>query len=566
MSRASVFRLYSAVAAASPRSTIVVLVAIGAALRVWQYLANSSLWLDEAALARNIIDRRAIELFGPLDYAQIAPIGFLLIEKGVVSLFGTSEYALRAFPLLCGLLALFLFRSVAKRTLSGWAEAYAVGLFALGMPLIYIASQVKQYSSDVAAAILILLAAIEIRARGLTPRRAWWLGVTGAVIVWFSIPAVLVLAGIGTGLAIVAALERDGKSLRLLVITATLWVPAAMGSALVAQRSLVVEDRGYLEWFWSAGFMPMPPTTPRDLTWFFDRLMRAFGVFGGEMSGMGRTTGGLNYHWPGVFLVVALAGFWVLYRRRRDITLLLVLPIAIAAALSAWKLYPFTGRVFMYLLPSLLIATAAGGSQLLSVWPSRLRLLVPGVAALLLVLPVYAAATALPPFWLQHLRPIIQHVNTHRESGDAMYVHYPAGQAFQYYARRYEMPTGAVVIGRCAAGKPREYLRQVDDLRGRNRVWVFVTFHSFLKRLEAALIVDYLDRIGQRLDRIAVLGTPGRPMEGAYGYLYDLSDRDRGSSASWDTFPIAPYSTVFAHGPWPCHGVDRSEKGARSVN
>ena len=66
------------------------------------YLSNNSLWLDEAALARNVIDRAPLELLGPLDYAQVAPPGFLLTEKFVVLLLGHSEWALRLFPLTCG--------------------------------------------------------------------------------------------------------------------------------------------------------------------------------------------------------------------------------------------------------------------------------------------------------------------------------------------------------------------------------------------------------------------------------------------------------------------------------
>ena len=104
-------------------------------------------------------------LFEGLDYVQTAPVGFLLVEKALITLFGTSELVLRAFPLFCSLLALPLFRSLAKRVLSGWSATFAVGLFSLGIPFIYFASQVKQYSSDVFFAILVLYGAIEIRRR-----------------------------------------------------------------------------------------------------------------------------------------------------------------------------------------------------------------------------------------------------------------------------------------------------------------------------------------------------------------------------------------------------------------
>src|SRR4051794_29555597 len=56
----------------------------GVALRLDAFLRNYPLTLDEAALARNIIERPWTKLLGRLDYAQIAPPGFLLVQKAIV--------------------------------------------------------------------------------------------------------------------------------------------------------------------------------------------------------------------------------------------------------------------------------------------------------------------------------------------------------------------------------------------------------------------------------------------------------------------------------------------------
>src|SRR5687767_12002909 len=80
------------------RRLCAVLVAFGALLRIIQYAANRSLWLDEAAFARNVLDRSFAQLLLPLDYLQTPPMGFLLFEKLAVSVFGGSEYALRLLP------------------------------------------------------------------------------------------------------------------------------------------------------------------------------------------------------------------------------------------------------------------------------------------------------------------------------------------------------------------------------------------------------------------------------------------------------------------------------------
>src|SRR6188768_2697709 len=129
-------------------------VAAGALLRAIQYFANSSLWVDEAALSRNILDRSFAQLTQPLDYAQSAPIGFLIAQK-VMANFGGNEFALRAIPFAASLAALVLFAFVVRRLLTEFGQAMAVAAFALGSPFVYFAAQAKPYSTDVALTLLL---------------------------------------------------------------------------------------------------------------------------------------------------------------------------------------------------------------------------------------------------------------------------------------------------------------------------------------------------------------------------------------------------------------------------
>src|SRR5512143_3859115 len=106
------------------RVVLAMLILVGVMLRLRQYLTDRSLWVDEAMLALNIVNRSFAELFKPLDYNQGAPIGFLLVEKSLDSIIGRNELVLRLFPLLAGLCSLWLFYLLLKRTVHG------VGLFA----------------------------------------------------------------------------------------------------------------------------------------------------------------------------------------------------------------------------------------------------------------------------------------------------------------------------------------------------------------------------------------------------------------------------------------------------
>src|SRR5688572_28999727 len=91
----------------------------GFLLRLRQYLMGRSLWLDEAMLALNIVNRNLGDLFKPLDYDQGASIGFMLVEKTFGLIFGRNEFSLRLFPFLVGLVSLWLFYLLLKKFTRG---------------------------------------------------------------------------------------------------------------------------------------------------------------------------------------------------------------------------------------------------------------------------------------------------------------------------------------------------------------------------------------------------------------------------------------------------------------
>jgi len=63
-------------------------------IALWQYYLNRSLWLDEAMLANNILNRNLLELLQPLDNFQSAPPLFLILLK-LISYLSKEEWALR---------------------------------------------------------------------------------------------------------------------------------------------------------------------------------------------------------------------------------------------------------------------------------------------------------------------------------------------------------------------------------------------------------------------------------------------------------------------------------------
>lgn len=535
----------------SPAAVTVVLVGTGVALRLWQYFANASLWLDEAALARNIIDRPALALFQPLDYAQVAPPGFLLAEKLMVTMFGGSEWSLRLFPLLCGLAAIALFWRIAIWTLTGWEVTYAVGLFALATPLVYFSSHVKQYSSDISAAVLVLYCAIWLRQQPGDVRRAITVGLVGAAVVWFSQPSVFVLMGAGAALAISALAERRWPAYRSVIIVGAAWTVSAALAGALALRNISASDRAYLDVYWHAGFMPMPPRTAADLLWIWEHLTWVFGKF---ITGLRRTNGGLGYPWSQLFVVLAVAGVVGFWRRQRDIALILLNTVLVVLVAAALHLYPFTGRVVSFLVPVFLLATASGAAYVLSHWPERLQFASPALLALAVGSPLYATLVALPPERAEHLRPILSIVAERRQPGDDIYVYYGAGQTFMYYAPRFGFTRSDFVLGRCSVTDLRVYLQDLDRFRGRARVWIVAT-HARLGAVELQTMIRYLNAIGRRLEYFEERATLDVPSIAAYAYLYDLSDPSRLRAASAEAFPLPTLPADEGLAQWGCYGT-----------
>jgi 4-amino-4-deoxy-L-arabinose transferase-like glycosyltransferase len=176
-------------------------------------------------LALNIASRSALELLRPLDYNQTAPPLFLWVERLAVRLGGVTEAALRAWPLLAGILLLALVWPVARRLAGTAAALAAVALAAFSPTLIRYTDEVKPYGTDALMTAAVLLAALSVARDG--SRRSWLaLGAIGPVSLLVSIPATFVLAGTLVALALHPAVRRD--RLRALGACALVWAAAAV--------------------------------------------------------------------------------------------------------------------------------------------------------------------------------------------------------------------------------------------------------------------------------------------------------------------------------------------------
>lgn len=478
------------------------IICFGLLLRISQFLFNRSLTEGEAPLALNIIERSFSQLAEPLDYVQIAPLGFLVSQKAITMVFGTSEYALRLLPLLAGLLAMILFYFLAKKTIDRKAIPFALILFASCDHLIYFSSEMKQYSTDVLCSLVLLIIIVSIIHAPRKRLNLLLLGGVGAITFWFSHPALLTYSA--GAILLVWFLLRE-KQWHTLV-----WHAVAQGIAIVSFTILFYvslkstsQNQAMLS-FWQPSFMPFPPLSLREFLWLPFVLLRMF-----------KFPGGFSYYELLPAVVAFIIGYSVIFNKKQHLHALLSLPIIVTLVASALHKYPFEGRLLLFLTPLLLIPIAAGIEHIRVATIERSSLLATAFILVLLAHPVGNAWYRLiRPRAPEELRPVMEYVDNHHEEGDGVYVYYASLNAFHYYRKRFAW-TEIYHAGIEARSEWQRYFEDIKNVLGKKRVWILLSHIATHQGVdEEQLFVTYLDMLGTQRDAYR---TPG-----AAAYLYDL--------------------------------------------
>ena len=212
------------------------------------------------------------------------------------------------------------------------------------------------------------------------------------------------------------------------------------------------------------------------------------------------------------------------------------LPRSLAVAVV--RLYPFSDRLILFLLPGIFLGTAAT-IDLVRVHVSRQSFYAGFATALLLTIPaVFPVIRQPPPYRIDDVKPALSYLQKHHLAGDGIYVFYNAVPAMSFYAPKFGFETKDYTAGGCHRGETRSYLIELDRLRGQRRVWVLILAAHTGARLHGN-ILRYSDTIGRQLDYFAA---PSRTINGlgspASLYLYDFSDIQRLNAISAATFQV----------------------------
>jgi len=401
------------------------------------YLAN-----DEAALAISIESLSYAELTGRLQFGQAAPVGFLWLAKLGYQLLGGSTYAFRALPFVFAGIALALACLVARAVLPWRSSVAGLFLVAASGGLISYAGFFKQYSTDVAGSLLLIyLCQPFLRA---VPRHLGWrelgaLLVVGTILPWFSHPSVFVLAACGTCLMLRLGQESRWPELRALLAVALLWLLSFVSHYWLFARHL--NQSGFLNEFWAAQLLPQPATPLSLVRWAvrsaLDWSSTSLGISTATRTGMALASGAI---------LLASLGWVALWKTDRRVAVLWLLPAGIAAAAAALRMYPFGGRLILFLVPVFLLLAGHG---LMSTLRNRHKLawLLLAIAVLFMTGKSLRLPAADGKSHAQQLAAACRYVANQATAGDRAYIFYPNRVACYYHLRQAGFNLSRIVVG-----------------------------------------------------------------------------------------------------------------------
>jgi len=415
------------------RAALIVIL-VGAALRLAAYLTARSLWLDEAMLANNIVGRTFVALFGPLGENQSAPWLFLFGERATAMVLGPNELALRLLPLIAGILLPWVAWLTATKLADRATGVIAASIAALSPLLLYYSNEVKPYGTD--AFVSATLAFVTLRVlEDAADRRRWFILVFGgAVGLVAAFPAAFMLPACWAALLASPNVRQRPHARRMLSLAAIVWAATlALPYLLVIRRATT---DAFLTTYFSDRFLaPWRPGAFAAL-WglWYDVSVEAFLGHDALASTPGAVAVGLS----AAILAVCGVGLWEIWRRRGAAGVLLMIgPVAIALVASTVHIYPLTARLWTFTAPLWAVLAAAGVRAVATRVRGDVSLPVSiVVTACLLATAGVDAAVGLtdPHFRRAHMRPLIRLLEEEqRSTGDPIYVMPRAAPQWLFY-------------------------------------------------------------------------------------------------------------------------------------
>jgi hypothetical protein len=331
----------------------------------------------------------------------------------------------------------------------------------------------------------------------------------GAIAIWLSHPAPIVLTGIGALLIVRAARAPSARAVRVTLATLLVWGLSAVTLYLAHARHVAKSD--LLQSYWASSYAPFPPATSQDWRWYLDSVVDLM-----QQCGLS----------PWIGSLALIAGIAALVASRRwSFLLLAIVPWLTGYALAAAKVYPFGDRLILFLVPGVALLIAAGAmvpaelaQRAARVGSPRWRLAALLAVQVAVVPTLHAEALHRArklwqrPYHKSDMRELTQRLREQRRPGDLVYASTRAWAPYEYYsltdaeAPRCLWGLGAMrslrkvsaarvwllfLTGAAHAEDQRQQALAMMDARGhREQEWKRNSTWLYLYRMEPSALVD----------------------------------------------------------------------------
>lgn len=381
-------------------------------------IVGRTLWLDEAMLAVSLNKRSLFELcMSPLEWNQSAPVGYLLVVKAIISLLGNSEFLFRLFSIIAYVLLLVAFYVVVKHIVKiPFPMLGTAGLANVAFLLEY-SNMLKTYICDALCVMLVILLYYFYQEGKM---KFWLLCVAYFILIWFSNPVAFFTGGV-VAYEVLRAMWRKDKG--------RFWRGIVLGITICASFLVM-----YLVWL-------RPTIATTNLSEFWEGYQFPFWI--GSMEELKAfvelvafVTRGSGTLWKEILALAFFAVLANIVKVHNDYIWAITIGIAITLAASHFGFFPMSDRLFLFLIPVLVLLASFVVKWLVEriAKPAYVKACTAAVLAVFLVtgtgFSMYHGGVAYRDG--EEANESIAYIQENVTRDDMIYVYYPAIPVFQY--------------------------------------------------------------------------------------------------------------------------------------
>jgi len=486
---------------------LLILILYSMYVRVRMYMLGITLWIDEAFLAENIVDRTMAEMLTPpLVNLQTAPALYLIVVKTLTLLFGTSEAVLRVFSFAALVLMLIVQYALMRRAfkISALYSLFSVAVSSTFLFFMQHSNELKPYTGDAAFVLLVLLGYYFYRegklGQGL--RGAVLLALICAACMLFSTPAAFAAGAVFIVEFLLKCIRKDKEAVIRLIIAGLVFIAIFALNYMLWLRPIATNE-GMVD-YWEGYILNLNIFAPGAFRHNYELITYLFGPV---------------WHAIWILLPFSVAGFALSLAKRNVYTLATGVFFVLLLIASSIEKYPIADRLWLFLYAIIFIYAF--------IFIDKLRLEIEGGAFVKIIqraIPLFFAFLLLVPNlsfpafgrgeeWTlvpgNQANPLIAHVEENIEDGEMLYSFHLANYILRFKNGYHTSRIGNVAYDNIIFGT-KDFDEDVEMIvaTGGSYILFYHSYYPLSGDWSAAYITEQLQERGYLEEVMNVFHTP----------------------------------------------------------